>query len=136
MTAPLDRDETFAEQLARISNPPVPAFEKLERWAADVKLAGLEEKLAEAKQHRDYYQRVYRETRDMSFERETFQGREATMAAAMRFKAQALVWEREVMSLTAQIAAAGFVAGGVQLESAAMRGMDDMAGLEPVRAAA
>jgi hypothetical protein len=131
----LDRDETFAEQLARISSTATPNLDKLTAFAADFRVADLEEKLAEAKQHRDHYNGLYRETRDMAAERETFQGREATMAAAMRYKSQALVWEREVYSLTAQIAGQQFASCEV-LTSAQLRAVDDTAGLEPVGAAA
>lgn len=65
----------------------------------------LELRLIEATQHRDYYNAQYREVRDMAAERETPQGREATMDAAMRLKGQALVWDREVCRLTAELQA-------------------------------
>lgn len=65
----------------------------------------MEAQLAEAVTQRDRCNALYRETRDMADERETLQGKEATMRAAMRYKAQAEVWGREVCSLTAQLAA-------------------------------
>jgi hypothetical protein len=125
---PTGRDETAAEFFARISNPATPALDKLERWAADVKRAELQVKLDEATKHRDHYNQLARETRDMAAERETSQGREATMAAAMRYKAQALVWEREVSALTAQLVAPVEQAA-VELPADAVAGMDSMAGV-------
>lgn len=67
--------------------------------------AALEKSLAEAIQHRAHYNDMAAEVKAMAAERETPQGREATMQAAMRYKAQALVWDREVCRLTAELQA-------------------------------
>jgi predicted glycosyltransferase len=82
----------------------------------------LEQRLAEAKQHRDHYDSLFRETRDMAAERETPQARDATMQAAMRYKGQALVWDREVTSLTAELQA---VAAHLPVTAAQCADMDD-----------
>lgn len=65
----------------------------------------LEQRLAEAKQNRDHYDSLFRETRDMAAERETPQGRDATMQASMRYRAQALVWDRAILEITAELQA-------------------------------
>lgn len=90
--------------------------------------AALERRLADAKQHRDCYAAQAREVRDMAAERVTPQGRDATMAHAMRLKAQELVWEREVCALTAQLAAKP-VEQRVELAREQIEGADDMAGV-------
>lgn len=43
----LKTDETFADMLFRIANPPMPAFAKLEKFAADFRKAQAEELAAD-----------------------------------------------------------------------------------------
>ncbi|RZL40145.1 MAG: hypothetical protein EOP35_01685 [Rubrivivax sp.] len=116
--------ESVNEWLAGVQVQADAVAGKFARAAADLK----REQLAEATKHRDHYSNLAAETKAMAAERETFQGREATMAAAMRYKAQALVWEREVCSLTAQLAAP-VVQAAVELPTDAVAGMDDMCGV-------
>lgn len=117
--------ESVAGWLAGVQVRAEAVADKFARVAADLK----REQLAEAMRHRDYYNGLAREARDMAAERETFQGREATMAAAMRYKAQALVWDREVCALTEQLMAPAEWAA-VVLPTDAVAGMDEMAGVQ------
>lgn len=116
--------ESVADWLSGVQAKADAVAEKIARVAVDLK----RERLAEATKHRDYYNALARQTRDMAAERETPQGRDATMAAAMRYAAQALVWEREVCALTAALAAPAEVVA-VVLPADAVTGMDDMAGV-------
>lgn len=65
----------------------------------------LEQRLAEAKQNRAHYDNLAVETKAMAAERETPQGRDATMQASMRYRSQALVWDRQILEITAELEA-------------------------------
>lgn len=68
--------------------------------------AAIEQQLAAAKQHQKHYADRAAEVKALAAEQPSDTGRVATMGTAMRLQGQALVWQREVLRLTAELQAA------------------------------
>lgn len=96
------------------------------------RLAQLNAQLAEARTHREYYDRVATEARDQADEQDRPQARDAYMAHSMRLRGQAVGWANRVHELVKEISAleaSSVQAAPVVLSRDQLAAVDDTAGI-------